>query len=84
MSYMQFRSVGWARLTLRIMRRLDTYSFVGDGCRNRLPPMVVLHHSDITQRVAEVMTSPPNKIKGFMGKPLLPMIHDGPGSRKRW
>lgn len=29
MSYMQFRSVGWARPTPRAMRRLDTYAFVG-------------------------------------------------------
>jgi hypothetical protein len=29
MSYMQFRSVGWARPTPRAMRKLDTYAFVG-------------------------------------------------------
>ena len=29
MSYMQFRSVGWARPTPRTMKRLDTYAFVG-------------------------------------------------------
>ena len=28
MSYMQFRSVGWGRLTPKTMRRLDTYAFV--------------------------------------------------------
>jgi len=29
MSYMQFRSVVWARPTRRTMRNLDTYGFVG-------------------------------------------------------
>ena len=56
----------------------------GGGCRNGLLPMVVLHHSYITQWVAEVMTSPHNTIKGFGGKPLPPMIQDGRGSREQW
>jgi hypothetical protein len=29
MSYMQFRSVAWARPTRRTMRNLDTYGFMG-------------------------------------------------------
>ena len=46
MSYMQFRSVGWARPTSRAMRKLGHIRLRGGGCCNRLLPLVALHHSN--------------------------------------
>ena len=79
---MQFRSVGWARPTPRAMRKLNTYAFVG-AVANGLLPLVVSHHSIMTQRVAR--SGRDHILRWRNSADSFPaMIHDGRGPKKRW